>query len=335
MSDVIKVWVWALGSLLIALWLTPLAYNGGKALAELSAAKDFNSGIDKVAAWSGAAGLGDVFKIIWIVMALLLLLPLLEWLRLGADREKSAPWRLRLPHGVSPGVLLGQSLRTNRWGLLQGLTGFFLTFGCFVLIGLGMIRAGAFEWAENAGAWREGLWLEIGRAFLGALVVEVFFRSVVLGIFLRAISVALAIALAALMFAGVHLILSGFDNARLVNGEDLSPLGLVGLLLGPGDLLSRVLVFFTPWFAFGCVLGWARWRTASLWLPGGLLMGWILADRLFAKATHLLPSVGGKMGYLTAGSIQNGVVPLLGVIAVGGLVYIITLGYALNRKAKD
>ncbi len=70
-------------------------------------------------------------------------------------------------------------------------------------------------------------------------------------------------------------------------------------------------------------------------LPGGLLVSWMLADRLFRKAADLLPSVEETMGYPKTGSMQNGVVPLSGGIAVGGLVYIITLGYALNRKARD
>jgi uncharacterized protein len=335
MADVMKVWAWALGSLLLALWLTPIAYNGGKALAELSPAKDFNAFLDKVAAWGGAASLGDFFKIFWVLTALLLLLPLVEWLRLGVDREKGVPWTMRLPHGVSPGVSVGQPIRPNRWGLLQGLTGFFLTFGCFVLIGWTMIRAGAFGWAENAGEWREGLWLEIGLAFFAALVIEGFFRCAVLGVFLRGMGVGMAIGMAALMFAGTHFIVSGFENARGVDGETLTALGLAALVIGPVELLPRLLVFFMPWFAFGCLLGWARWRTASLWLPGGLLMGWILADRLFSKATVVLPSEGGRMDYLVAGSIQNGLVPFLGVITVGGLVYIITLGYALNRNAED
>jgi hypothetical protein len=66
-GDVIKVWVWALGSLLIALGLTPLSFNGGKALWELSASKDFNGIMNRVADWSGPARLGDFFIICWPV----------------------------------------------------------------------------------------------------------------------------------------------------------------------------------------------------------------------------------------------------------------------------
>ncbi len=332
-ADVVKVWVWAVGSLVIGLWLTPVAFNGGKALAELSGSKDFSGLVNKVAAWSGAARLEDFFRICWPLTALLLLFPLVEWLSLANERGGKSPWLVRLPHHAAMGNASGQPIEPSRRGLLQGLAGFILTFGCFVLIGLAMVKAGSFIWER--GGWKRSLWFDIGWVLALAVLIEVFFRCVVLGVFLRAMKPLAAIGLAALMFGGIHFILSGFDDARVVDGENLTAYRMTAMLFAGGDLIPRFIIVFLPWFAFGCVLGWARWRTASLWLPTGLLAGWLLVDRIFSQATEAV-AVPGRMGaYFAAESVHNGIIPLLGVITVGGFVHVITNGYPFKRSAGD
>ncbi len=334
-GDVIKVWVWALGSLVIGLWLTPMAFNGGKALSELSVSKDFNGIMNKVAAWSGAAKLEDFFMVCWPIVGLLLFLPLIEWLRLGAGQNKrKGPWRIRLPHGAGAKDS-GQAIVASRYGPLEAMTGLLATFGCFLMIGYVMVAAGAYAWQSDPRAWHEGLLFDIGIALALALLIEMFFRCVVLGIFLRAMKAPAAIALAALMFGGARYLLSGFGSADAVDPETLSAVQLTGIILGGGDLAARVIAVFLPWFAFGCVLGWARWRTASVWLPAGLLMGWLLADRIFDKATDAI-AVNDRLSiFLTSGSVQTGLIPLLGVFAVGGFVHLFTQRYADRENAVD
>ena len=334
-GDVIKVWVWALGSLVVALWLTPVCYNGGKALSELSMSKDFSGVVNKVAAWSGAAGLEDFFKVCWPMVALVSLFPLIEWLRLGGGEGEKGPWGVRLPHMASIGREGGQPVKPNRWGPLQALTGFLMTFGAFVLIGYAMVKAGTFRWEADAAAWHRDRLFDIGWTLALAVVIEVFFRCVVLGGFLRAMRVPGAIALAALMFGGIRFILGGFGNAEAFDGESLTAVHLTGVIFGGGNLAERIIIVFLPWFAFGCVLGWARWRTASVWFPAGLLMGWLLAERLFSKATQPAGIPDRVAGYLASGSVQTGFIPLLGVLAVGGLVHLITHGYRHGTKASD
>jgi uncharacterized protein len=331
LTDVFKVWVWAFGSLVIALWATPVCYNGGKALSELSATKDFNGLVNKVAAWCGAAELGDFFKVCWPLAALLLLFPLMEWLRLGNERGGKRVWSVRLPHGAGG----GQPIEPNRWGPLHGVAGFCLSFGCFVLIGYALLKAGSFRWAADYGKWHHGLFFDIGWALTLAVVMEFFFRCVLLGIFLRAMGVWSAIALAAVMFGMVHFLMSGFAVAKALDGEMLSAVQLTGTLLAGGDLAMRVVTVFVPWFAFGCVLGWARWRTASVWLPASLLMGWLLADRLFTKATDVVEIPDRLAAFVSAGSVHEGIAPFLGVIAVGGMVHIFTYLNASGREARD
>ncbi|MGJ8642985.1 MAG: CPBP family glutamic-type intramembrane protease [Luteolibacter sp.] len=335
LSDVFKVWVWALGSLVIALWSTPICYNGGKALSELSVTKDFNGLVNKVAAWCGAGEMGDYFKVCWPLAAILLLFPLMEWLRLGNERGGKRVWSVRLPHGAAAEEGRGQPIEANRWGPLHGVAGFCLSFGCFLLIGYTLLKAGSFRWAEDYGKWHEGLFFDIGWALSLAVVMEVFFRRVLLGIFLRAMGVWAAIAVAAAMFGAVYFLMSGFAVAKSLDGEMLSAIELTGTLLAGGDLLMRIVTVFVPWFAFGCVLGWARWRTASVWLPASLLMGWLLADRLFAKATEVVEIPDKLAAFVSAGSVHEGIAPFLGVIAVGGLVHIFTYRNASGREARD
>ena len=333
-GDVIKVWVWALGSLVIGLWFTPIAYNGGKALSELSVSKDFNGFVNELAAWSGAAGLEDFFKVCWPASAIILLLPMVEWLRLGNSQREKKPWSIRLPY-LATSYGGGQEIKPNRRGPLQAVTGFLMTFGCFVLIGYAMVKAGSFRWSADAQAWKENLIFDIGWALLVAVVIEIFFRCVVLGIFLRAMKISAAIALAAVMFAGIQFLIAGFGEAEAFDGETLSAIHLTGILLGGGEPITRFVVVFLPWFAFGCVLGWARSRTASVWLPAGLLMGWLLADRLFEKATTVMEIPNKVSGYFSAGSIQTGIIPLVGVLAIGVIVHLFTQTHAREREALD
>lgn len=335
MGDVIKVWIWALGSLVLALWLTPIAYNGGKALSELSQSKDFNGVVNKAAAWSGAAVMEDFFKICWVGSAIVLLLLLVEWLDLKKVRGSKRPWLMRMPHGAASPDQPGQEVVKNRWGALQGGTGFLASLGCSLLIGIAMVKAGSFEWEGSRIGWLDGLWIGIGWTFAIAICVEVFFRQIVLGIFLRAANPFFSIALAAAMFASVPFVLSGFVGTEGIDGEALSSLGLSGIVLLGGDLMSRIVVVFLPWVAFGCVLGWARWRTASVWLPTGLLMGWLLADRLFSKVTQPVVIPDKVASYFAADSIHYGIIPLLGVIVLGGFVHVATHDFFLKRSTVD
>ena len=221
-ADVVKVWVWALASLALALWLTPVAFNAGKALSELSVTKDFNGLVNRFAVWAGTSQLEDFFKLCWPLAALLLLFPLIEWLQLGNERIAGNPWRVRIPHHGASGHTSGQAIQKNSRGLLHGFAGFLIVFGCFILIGVALIQAGAFVRISGAGSWIDGIWADAALALADAILIEVFFRRVVLGIFLRPMKPLPAIAMAALMFGSIPFILSGFAGTSGVDGETLS-----------------------------------------------------------------------------------------------------------------
>ena len=333
-ADVIKIWMWAVGSLVVGLGVTPVVYNGGKALFELVLSKDFSSMINRVAAWCGTAEMEDFFKLCWGVAAVVLVLPLIEWLGLKNHGRWPGPGGLRLPHHGSAERGNGQVMERNGRGLLEGLLGFFLVCGCFFLIGVALVEAGAFSKNRAAAWWGETFFYDLGVAVGMALVVETFYRRVVLGVFLRAMNGWLAAGLAAVMFGMVPLVLSGFSKVGAVDGELLGGWRLAGMVLGGGDVFFRLMVVFMPWFAFGLVLGWARCRTASVWLPWGFLAGWLLAERLFSRVVVPVEIPDRFAGYFASESLHYGLIPLLGVIVIGGLVPIITHGYSFQRDSE-
>ena len=287
-GDVFKVWVWALGSLTLGLILTPLSFNGGKAIFELSGSKDFSGTVNKLAAWSGGAGLEDYFRICWPACGLFLLFPLIEWLR---------------PAGIA--VVEGNSEEVRRFDDSARLA---MLFGGVCLIVAGVILANVLG-AKNL---KHAVGMALGVAFL----VEIFFRRVVLGIFLKAMSWWEAVGMAAIMCAAVPFLLSGFSHASQLDGESLSAAPLAGMLFGGADFLARFFLVFVPWCGFVFLLGWVRWRTGYGWPFLVIVCAWLLLDRL------------------SAGAVHAGVIPTLGVVVAGGMVYLMTYGYPFTRKAK-
>ena len=317
LSDVIKIWVWALCSVAIGVLTTPLTYNGGKALSELSATKDFSGLVNRFAVWSTTAGLESFFKICSLLAALLFLLPLLEWLRLDKTRNlKSTPLSRPIDH--------------SRKHLLYGLYGFVTTFVCFLFIGFIMVKIGSISWAENPRTWRENFIRDIFYVFMTAACVEIFLRNVVLGTFLRQTGIHAAIAITAAMFGGISFLLAGFAHAENYNTENLSGLKLAKILIFEGEPLRRFIVVFIPWFAFGGVLVLARWKFASAFLPAGLLVGTLFAGRIFSKATD---AVEGTGSYWFGNSVHNGIIPLIAVVVIGCFVHYFAKKHDLENKA--
>lgn len=314
-GDACKVWAWGLGSLIVALGLTPIAFNGGMALWELSPSKDFNAVVNCMAVWCGAAGMVDFFRVCWVVVALVSLYPMTEWLRLG-------------------GRCGGQPIRCDRRRALHLAGGLAMSFGGLLSIGCAMAGAGAFLRMEDASVRGAAIISDVLWVVALAAVSEVFFRIVVLGIFLRAMRPWLAIVLAAGMSGGIAFVFSGFGSVESFDGEAVSAMELAGAVFGGGNMLERFATVFFPWFAFGCVLGWARWRTASVWLPVGLMMGWLLAEKAFLQGAQPVAMAKRVAGYFSGGSLHAGIVPLIGVLAIAGLVYLMTIRSPYESKAR-
>lgn len=316
-ADVVKVWLYGVVSLLAGAALTPLVYNCGMALAEVTAGKQTNDAVEIVAGWCRRGGMGWYFKWSWCLAGALLGVPLVAWL--GLSRER-------------PGARRGQGLVMERGGWKTGLRGALISGGFALLLGWALVRAGAFHWLGWRVAGRAPLlWLPL--VTLGwAAAHEVLFRGVTLGLFLRAMRPAAAVLLAGLFYA-----LAAFlapQDGMMVAEPDGWLAGWVVLVGKANDLADPWLLVgrLLPWLTFGCVLGYARWRTRSLWLPLGLHFGWALVNNFLALASVPLNEPDPIARVLVGGSLHQGLIPVTVGALVGVLLYFIAAPSARQRE---
>ncbi len=307
--DVLKVWLYAAAVVAAGAWASPFFYNAGKALGEVTEAKRTNGFLNFLGQWCREAPFPLFFIVSVVGMALLLFIPFVEWL----DMKRAGR-----------GIEVGQRLGKNPRGVLEWATGLLLAAGLFLLMGYGLVATGSFVWE---GPPREPLKLLRGVLpwlLLGVVLQEWLFRGVALGVFLRAMKPGVAIFLSALLFSAVAFLypppgLNVPDPDAANVGFEL--LGLMARRLGDEAVLFGQLLSL---LAAGWVLGYARWRTASLWLPVGLQMGWVLATTLFQAAAKPIPREDSLARLLAGDSLMYGFIPLCCVLVVGAMVYFLT-----------
>ena len=302
-SQVFKVWLYAAGSVLLGTWTAPLLYNAGKALAEICATKQTNGPLEWLAGICQRTDFPGFFAASLVMCAVVLFLPFMQWLHGGRAAALANPWSFRLPENTKARTA-GQCLAKNPRGLRQSVTGFLLVTALFLMIA----GVGIFEWKFPA----ESVVKFVLRAFATALglaiLQEILFRGIAMGIFLRAMRPAAALGMSAVLFAFVHFLNplpglhvadpdaagTGFELLRKIAGQFSEPRIVLGT--------------FTPLLALGGVLAYARWRTASLCLPMGLHAGWIFTNMILGGA-----------------ALSQGLVPLAGILTAGVLAnYLIT-----------
>ena len=319
-SDVWKLWLYAAASVALGAWISPLLYNAGKALAEVSASKTTNGPLEWLAGVCRGAGFPSFYQAGLLIAAVVLFFPWMEWIqaRRGVTVESgNGPWLLRLPTGARM-PQHGQPLRENLRGLWHGCAGFLLVSGLLLPMGVALVPAGIFTLRYPA----EGLGVCSLKTLLAvvvpAVVMEVAFRGVAMGIFLRAMKPATALGMSAAFFAVSLSVIPPLgvnvpDPEAAGTGFEL--LGLVALRLADWQGICGN---FLPLLALGGVLAYARWRTASLWLPIGLHTGW-----LFAKG--MLGALSGPDETLRPNIlIQQGLLPLVAIIIAGVLAHYLT-----------
>lgn len=280
-GDVLKSGFYAAAAVWIGAWISPLFYNAGKALAEVSATKLTNRPLSWLAARCHAAEFPDFFKVSLLVAAAVLFVPFMRSLRGGGGEA---------------------GLRGKPRGGRQAAAGFLLVAMTFLMLAGGLLALGVFEWKPVKTSIPGYAWQALVVALGLAVFQEILFRGILLGIFLRAMRPAFALAGVAVFFAMVHF-LNPPPGLNVVD-PDAAGVGfeLLGKILAQFAEPRLVLGIFAPWLALGGVLAFARWRTASLGLPIGLHAGWIFSHAM-------LPLLTGKS--------VPGVVSLAVIIFVG------------------
>lgn len=284
--------------------MSPLLYNAGKALAEVSSVKTTNGPLEWLAGICRSADFPEFFTVSLLIASLILALPFIEWLRggRGAEGGRNGSWRL----------IAGQRLRANPQGMRQAMTGFLLVIGLFLLLVGILIFAGIFTWKTPGEALAKVILPGLGIALFSAVIQEILFRGVAMGIFLRAMRPQVAFVMAAVFFASVHFL--NPPAGLNVADPDASGIGFELLRKIAARLSEPSAIFgtFAPLLALGGVLAYARWRTASLWLPVGLHAGWIFVNPLLASVTRVA-AYQGSVGP----SVSEGVVSLSGILLAG------------------
>lgn len=330
-SDVFKVWLYAAASVLLGAWVAPLFYNAGKALAEVSQSKQINGPLEWLAGVCKTADFPDFFSAALLATAILLFLPFTEWLRGGrVPGEGRRPGMLRLPDGTR-GRGNGQRLLKNQSGVRQIFTGFTWVTLLFFLIAAILLAAGVFTWKGPTEHPVRLLTRALMIGFGLAVVQEMLFRGIMMGIFLRAMRPAAALGLSAVLFALVHFIIP--PPGMNVLDPEASGVGFELLRKLASQFSEPKAVFgtFAPLLALGVVLAYARWRTASLCLPIGLHAGWIFANSVLAGVTAATSRPDSLIWVISGATMTQGLVPLIGIILVG----ILTNHLTTSRDASD
>ena len=188
-------------------------------------------------------------------------------------------------------------------GLLAALAPLLIL--CGILIAAGVCRLRVHMPHEKLA------WLPV-TAFAVAVVEEILFRGALQGVVRKTAVDGFALVSVAVLYAAVHFLKPGMEPAEIH--------WWTGLALLP-DTLSQfrqpalLAGGFTTLLAVGLVLGYARDRTRSLWMPVGLHAGWVLGKMGLMDATRqsvAWPWVGPD--------VLIGLGPLLAVLAAWGIV---------------
>lgn len=336
-SDVTKLLVYFVAVFVLAATVTPWVYNAGVFLGEITEDPTGNAAVDYVGEHARKADFPDFFKRALLGSALLLLVPLLFALRLRNNPAplRTSPWSIYLP----PRAVVraeGQPLRNPRSGVLQLLAGLLLAAGLLFAMGWLLLSLGWFtlddpvNWSK---AWRKAA----GPAVTASLLEELIFRGVLLGICLRAFRPAAAITVVSLLFAALHFLQPPDDIAVFVKGE---PVPEGAMFIDPNSTTSGfqlllaiamrfqqfdLLLFeFASLLAVGLILGYARYATASLWLPIGLHSGWIFAYTFFDRIAARTPDLNDGLQHVIGSDLKEGFMPLATLAVTGFLVVLLT-----------
>ena len=313
-SDALKLLAFLACTLVLGALLAPAMYNIGKAIVGF---RMFDGYLNKVLEESD---FGRYFNRAMLLAALICLIPLLRSLRLRRTE-------------------LGLVRNPNKLLHLGG--GFLLAGGLLLLMGwvylkLGLFRAEIMKEGVLV-AYQDWSWSKVGlflqQGFGASILEELIFRCALLGVVLRSARPLTALLFISFFFAIVHF-LKPPEGLVIADGDVGFGTGfyMVGQIFANFGNPVFILAEFTTLFAVGLVLGWARLRTCSLWLPIGLHAGWVFSLKLFNYHTFvpgryrpdLLPPYVGI-------DLKTGLIPLT-VVCLTGVIAAILLRLGSRRR---
>ncbi len=140
----------------------------------------------------------------------------------------------------------------------------------------------------------------IGTSVVVPAIEEAFFRGLVLGVLLRSGRKCMSIFITSALYSIVHFLKAPDRTSTIVTWTS----GFDSIANSFSQFANPMYPLFfaaslTTLFLIGWILADTRIVTRSLWLPGGLHSGWILANGLFNKIAHreiiLFPWLGKNL----------------------------------------
>ena len=313
-NDATKLFLFLAFTYVLAAALVPTVYNVGQFLAEITARKSVIPLVDYLGSQARDAEYALFFNRALYLSALILApIFILSFGRQKKYISRYTPWSFALPPRAIASKT-GQPLLATQ-GFLRHLGGGFLIgAGLLCTMGALAVGVGCFDW-KGPSSLIEYIPSAFAISSLQAIVGELFFQGIILGILLRTLPSMPAILLSAALFATFHHAQPP-TGASVNNPESLRAgfefLQILGArFLDTELMLQSYLTFLTA----GLILGATRYLTFSLWLPIGLHAGWFFSLRLFEFI--LLPPAHEPPSWLSL---------LAGQTFAGGFLPIIALG---------
>lgn len=303
-SDLFKLSAYLLGCLLLTTVASPIVYILGKSFAASAGQNEWITPLEWFGEKCDSAGFGRYFKRTLLFSSLILLYPLLVFLRAGELGGKRVQLGYRSEKPVS-----------------QCLRGFIIAVGIVFCASAIVLSMDYFSLRD-----RELTMVVITRILVSALVVslveEFIFRGWVQGLLRRSMSGLKLVFASALLFAAVHF----FEPPKGASAP-----ADVDMWMGWQFLRHAVSVFIEShnmiWLFFslviiGCLLGYAREKLGDIYLGIGYHFGLVMSYQLFSylciRDSHI------KQDWWVGGSLKEGLVTLCFLILSLGIIMFYT-----------
>ena len=322
-SDLSKVTLFFVLTILASAVISPWIYNVGMLLAEVGQSRTLNPILDWLAVRCRNTPFAYYYDFTLFVTALILIGPFIIWcgFKNSSYRPLSNPWRIRLTQ-TALSHHNGQALRRNPNTALHLSIGI-VTAGSLVTISILLIRLNGWLSFHQAIDNSQILVQVITSATIIAFASEWLFRGMLMGIFLRAMHPALAMVFVSLAYAILCSLLPGSKD--VISEPDKADAGfrMVKLMLDNLMTLETFVFGFMLFFCFGLILAYARYRTSSLWLSVSLHLGFLLPYQILSQMTAPGPQSGQMPKFLKGPDGLPGLLPFYLLIISAVLVHII------------
>ena len=173
-------------------------------------------------------------------------------------------------------------LRRDRRGWRHLLSGFLAAFLTLAVLGLVMLLLDVCDLRSHI-PYAKLAWLPLS-AFAVAVLEEWLFRGAIQGAVRKTTVDGFAIVTVAVIFAAVHFLKPPGDALLPADIFWWSGLALLPSAFWQFGQPLLLLGGFSTLLLVGLILGYARWRTRSLWMPIGLHAGWVLGKWGFSRS---------------------------------------------------